>query len=131
MELVVYGSEVVSDLSRGLEVRGSLKSTCQKRSVSAPRFHDKVDTRCRVEQGVGKLALQQNLESDDEGVELGAELLGGLGLDEVALGHGGDEGRVEAAGEEDTEGHVGHEPLDHRLGMEQRAKHMARSVSCQ
>jgi hypothetical protein len=58
---------------------------------------------------------KQNLEADDEGVELCAELSGGVGLDEVALGDGGDEGGVEAAGEEDPERDVGHEPLDNRL----------------
>lgn len=78
VELVMDGSEVVSDLSCGLQVRGAL-------------------------------------EADDKGVELGAELLGGLGLDEVALGDGGDERGVEAAGEEDPERDVSHEPLDDRL----------------
>jgi hypothetical protein len=71
-------------------------------------------------------ASKRNLEADDEGVELGAELLGGLGLDEVALGHGGDKRGVEPAGEEHPERHVGHEPLDNRLETKQSR---ARSLS--
>jgi hypothetical protein len=62
---------------------------------------------------------ERNLEADDKGVELGAELLGGLGLHEVALGNGGDERGVEPAGEEHPEWHVGHEPFDNRLETKQ------------
>ena len=72
---------------------------------------------------------KENLEADDKGVELGPELLGGLRLDEVALGHGGDEGGVEPAGEEDPERDVSHEPLDNRLQPRTGIGHMAVSVS--
>lgn len=48
-------------------------------------------------------------------MELSSKLLGGFSLDEMALGHRGDERGVEAAGEEDAEGHVSHEPLDDGL----------------
>jgi hypothetical protein len=75
-----------------------------------------------------KKTPKENLEADDKGVQLGAELFGGLGLDEVPLSHGGDEGGVEAAGEEDPERDVSHEPLDNRL-QRTGIGHMARSVS--
>jgi hypothetical protein len=39
----------------------------------------------------------------------------------VALGHGGDEGGVEAAGEQDPERDVSHEPLHNRAAHGNRA----------
>lgn len=70
-----------------------------------------------------------DLKANDEGMELSSELLGGFSLDEVALGHRGDEGGVEAAGEEDAEGHVGHEPLDDGLQRQRSRASTSRSVS--